>query len=339
VTDIEAFINGIPKAEIHIHVDGSIEPELMFELAKKNNLPPGFASVDEAREAYNHFTDLESFLNLYFAATKLLQDEDDFYAVMKAYLKRARQDHVIHAEIFFEPQSHTMRGVSIDVVMSGMLKALNESEKEYGMSWRLIPCFLRNFSEEEAFRTLDEIFPYRNHIHAFGLDSTEVGHPPGKFARVFRRCKELGFHIVSHAGEEGPPHYVTDTLDLLKAERIDHGVRSIEDPALVKRLVDEQIPLTVCPLSNVLLRVFPTMNDHSIKKLMDAGVCVTVNSDDPAYFGGYINANYAAVQRAFDLSKDDIVKLARNSFVASFITEEERTAFLARIDAYAAQFV
>ncbi len=331
----EAFVRGIPKAELHLHIEGSLEPEMMFEMAGKHGVRLKFDTVEALRQAYQ-FDDLQSFLDLYYAGAGVLRDEEDFYQLTRAYLRRARADGVVHAEIFFDPQTHTARGVPFDAVVNGIHRALDGGRQVFGITSRLILCFLRHLSEEDAFVTLREALSHRDQIAAVGLDSSEAGHPPSKFARVYALARAAGLAAVAHAGEEGPPSYIREALDLLKVRRIDHGVRSEEDAALCRRLVDEQVPLTVCPLSNVKLRVFPRMKDHNLKRLLDMGLCVTVNSDDPAYFGGYVGENYLAVSRALGLGRDDIVQLARNSFRASFLTEPEKQSWLGAVDHYAA---
>ncbi len=322
----------LPKAELHIHIEGSLEPELMFALAQRNHVKLPYASVEALREAYA-FTNLQSFLDIYYAGASVLLREDDFFDMAWAYFQRAYADRVIHAEIFFDPQTHTARGVDIGVVIGGLRRACEWAQAELGMSSRLILCFLRHLSEEEAFATLEAALPYRQHFIGVGLDSSEVGHPPEKFSRVFARCRELGLRIVAHAGEEGPPAYVWSALNELKAERIDHGVRSLDDPALVAELARRRTPLTVCPLSNLKLCVVKDLREHPMKRLLDAGLCATVNTDDPAYFGGYLNANFTQTVEALGLSRDEVITLARNSFDASFIDEDTRRRYLARVDA------
>ncbi len=332
---IAEFIRKLPKAELHLHIEGSLEPELTFELAKKHGVAPKYPSVEALRAAYD-FSDLQSFLDLYYAGADVLRDEDDFHALTIAYLRRAHADGVVHAEIFFDPQTHTSRGVALETVLNGILRALQQGEREFGISYRLIPCFLRHLSAEDAMRTLEELLPHKRHFAAVGLDSSERGHPPSKFAAVFDRARREGLLTVAHAGEEGPPEYIVEALDLLKVSRIDHGVRCEEDPALVERLARERIPLTVCPLSNVKLCVYKRIEDHDLKRLLDRGLKVTVNSDDPSYFGGYVLDNYLAVQRGLNLSKADIAQLARNSIEASFLDAPAKSRWLAQIDALAA---
>ncbi len=324
--------SALPKAELHIHIEGSLEPELIFALAQRNGVALPYASVDALRQAYA-FTDLQSFLDIYYAGASVLLQEADFFDMAWAYLQRAHADHVVHAEIFFDPQTHTARGVDIGVVIAGLKRACDRAHDEFGMTSALILCFLRHLSEADAFATLEAALPHRAHVIGVGLDSSEVGHPPSKFSRVFARCRELGLRIVAHAGEEGPPPYIWEALNDLKAERIDHGVRSLDDPALVAELARRRTPLTVCPLSNLKLCVVNDLRDHPMKKLLDAGLCATVNSDDPAYFGGYLNANFVQTVEALNLSRDDVIALARNSFEASFIDSATRQRHLARLEA------
>ena len=315
---LHALLRAMPKAELHIHIEGSLEPELMFELAARNGVALPYPGVEALRAAYA-FTDLQSFLDIYYAGAGVLLHEADFYAMAMAYFRRAAADNVVHAELFFDPQTHTERGVPIASVIAGLSRACKTAERELGVSGALILCFLRHLSEAAAFATLDDALPLREHFIGVGLDSSERGHPPEKFARVFARCRELGLHRVAHAGEEGPPAYIRSALDDLHVERIDHGVRCVEDPALVARLAAERMPLTVCPLSNVKLCVYPTMADHRLAEMLDAGLCATVNSDDPAYFGGYINQNFIAAFEALpQLGVRHAHRLASNSFEASF---------------------
>ena len=329
--DLTTLIQKIPKAELHLHIEGTLEPELMMALAQRNDVDIPYASVDEIRDAYE-FSDLQSFLDIYYAGAQVLIEEQDFYDLTWAYLERAAKDNVRHVEIFFDPQTHTERGVSFETVVDGIYRALQDGESKLGITFELIMCFLRHLSAADAQATLELALPHKARIRAVGLDSSEVGHPPAKFVEVFDRAREAGFLTVAHAGEEGPPDYIHEALDLLKVERIDHGVRSLEDPALVERLAKDQTPLTVCPLSNVKLRVFDTLEEHNLKKLMDAGLCATINSDDPAYFGGYIGENFVQTQQALQLSADEIVTLAKNSFVASFLTDKDKNRHIAEID-------
>ncbi|ODU31349.1 adenosine deaminase, partial [Sphingopyxis sp. SCN 67-31] len=311
--DRAAFIAALPKAELHLHIEGSLEPELMFELAQRNGIAIPFATVDDVRAAYA-FSNLQDFLDIYYQGMGVLQTEQDFYDLTAAYLARAHADGVRHSEIFFDPQGHTARGIPFATVIGGITRALDDAQARCDMSSRLIMCFLRHLSEEEAEATLDEAYPWLDRIDGVGLDSSEVGHPPAKFQRVFARARNLGLRLVAHAGEEGPPEYVRQALDLLGVDRIDHGNRSLEDEALVARLADDAMCLTVCPLSNLKLCVVDDMTAHPLKTMLDAGLLATVNSDDPSYFGGYVNANYTAVADALDLSRDELVTLARNSF-------------------------
>jgi len=332
---IEDFIRGIPKAELHLHIEGTLEPELMFALAARHGVNLPYASVEELRAAYQ-FDDLQSFLDLYYAGAAVLRDEEDFHALTIAYLKRAHADGVVHVEIFFDPQTHTDRGIAFATAFNGIRRALADGERDFGITHRLILCFLRHLSAEAAMQTLEQALPYKDSIAAVGLDSSERGHPPGKFEAVFARARSEGFLTVAHAGEEGPPAYIVEALDVLKVARIDHGVRCEEDPALVERLARTRVPLTVCPLSNVKLRVYQRIEDHNLKRLLDRGLCVTVNSDDPAYFGGYVGANFIAVQRGLDLSKADIRALAENSIEASFLPPGKKEMWLGKIDSFAA---
>lgn len=332
------FIRSLPKAELHLHIEGTLEPELMFSLAQRNGVHLPYATVDALRAAYD-FSNLQSFLDLYYAGAAVLQNEQDFYDLTMAYVQRALADEVRHAELFFDPQTHTARGVSLATVFSGIARALREARAGQGFSARLILCFLRHLSEDEALETLDAALPLREQYAdlwtGVGLDSGELGNPPEKFARVFSRARALGFHVVAHAGEEGPPAYVRSALEVLKVERIDHGVRAEEDPTLVEQLVHAQIPLTVCPLSNLKLRVVHDLREHNLARLLRAGVCVTVNSDDPAYFGGYMNSNFMATAEALQLSRDEVVQLARNAFTAAFVPAAQKQQWLDELQVYA----
>jgi adenine deaminase len=323
------LLQAMPKAELHIHIEGSLEPELIFELAQRNRVSLPYASVEALRQAYA-FTDLQSFLDIYYAGASVLLTEQDFYDMTMAYLERAAADNVRHAEIFFDPQTHTARGVPFKTVIDGIWRACQDGP----ISATLIMCFLRHLSEEEAIATLEEAQPFRDKLIGVGLDSSEVGHPPEKFARVFERARNLGLHLVAHAGEEGPPAYIESALDVLNVDRIDHGVRCLEDPALVERLAREQMALTVCPLSNIKLRVFDVMGDSNLRRLLDAGLVATVNSDDPAYFGGYVNDNYLAAFDALPLDAGHARQLAKNSFAAAFLEPERKRAYLAEVDAF-----
>jgi adenosine deaminase len=320
---LEELIRTIPKAELHIHIEGSLEPELMFELARRNGVTLRYRSVEDLRHAYQ-FTDLQSFLDIYYEGAQVLRQERDFYQMTMAYLRRAAADNVRHAEIFFDPQSHTGRGIAFATVIDGISAALRDGP----ISTRLILCFLRHLSAESAMRTLEEALPFKDRIVAVGLDSSETGYPPSKFGAVFARARREGFLAVAHAGEEGPPSYIREALDVLGVSRIDHGVRCLEDPRLVEELAARRIPLTVCPLSNVKLRVFPSMKDHNLRTLLQHGIVATINSDDPAYFGGYVVDNYLAAASALALTEDEIRQLARNSFEASFLSPAEKEAYL-----------
>ena len=330
--NVRALLRAMPKAELHIHIEGSLEPELIFALARRNGVTLPYPSVAALRAAYE-FTDLQSFLDIYYAGASVLLKEQDFYDMAMAYFERAAADHVVHAELFFDPQTHTDRGVPIAHVIEGLSRACAQAGKVYGIDASLILCFLRHLTEDAAFATLEEAMPHRHQFIGVGLDSGERGNPPEKFARVFARAGELGLHRVAHAGEEGPAAYIEAALDVLHAERIDHGVRCLENPALVSRLARERIPLTVCPLSNVKLRVFPDLPRHPLKALLDAGICATVNSDDPAYFGGYIDRNFEAAFDALPLGAPAAYTLARNSFEASLVGEEQKCAWIAMLDA------
>ncbi|MFB3088164.1 MAG: adenosine deaminase [Acidiferrobacterales bacterium] len=332
---MKSFIKGLPKAELHIHIEGSLEPELMFELAARNNISLPFGSIEEVRKAYN-FSDLQSFLNIYYAGAGVLIKEQDFYDMTWAYLKKAHAQNVRHTEIFFDPQTHTNRGVPFETAINGVHAALVDAEHELELSSKLIMCFLRHLSAAAAAETLEQALPFKDWIVAVGLDSAEVGHPPEKFTTVFDRARALGFRTVAHAGEEGPPEYIWQALDLLKVSRIDHGVRCVEDTRLVERLAAEQTPLTVCPLSNVKLRVFDSIEQHNLKELLGLGLCATVNSDDPAYFGGYMTENFLAVQQALALDRDELQRLVRNSFEAAFLDQAERQRFIQELDSYVA---
>lgn len=330
--ELHALLRRMPKAELHMHIEGSLEPELIFALARRNGVALPYASVEALRAAYA-FSDLQSFLDIYYAGASVLRTEADFFDMAQAYLQRAHADGVVHAEIFFDPQTHTARGVPMAAVIGGLSRACDEAQRQQGLSAKLILCFLRHLSEEDALTTLQEALPYRQHFIGVGLDSSEKGHPPEKFARVFARCRELGLQVVAHAGEEGPPAYVWGALDALQVQRIDHGVQAVHDAALMQRLARERMPLTVCPLSNVKLRVFDSLAQHNLKMLLDAGLCVTLNSDDPAYFGGYLLDNFTQTFDALGLGVAEAYTLARNSFEASFISEPQRQRHIAALDA------
>ena len=328
---MESFIRGLPKAELHVHIEGTLEPEMMFELAGRNGIDLPYESVEEVRAAYQ-FEDLQSFLDIYYAGAAVLLTEDDFAELMAAYLSRAAADGVRHAEIFFDPQSHTERGVDFGVVIRGFARAQQLAAPVVTSS--LILCFLRHLTAQAALEVLDQAMPYIEHIEGVGLDSGEQGNPPELFAEPYRRAIEAGLRPVVHAGEEGPPAYIWSALDVLGAERIDHGVSATRDLALVERLAADQIPLTMCPLSNVKLHVFSDLRDHNLKQLMDAGVVVTVNSDDPSYFGGYVGANYLAIADALDLTRDDLATLARNSIEATFLPDHRKSALRQELALY-----
>lgn len=332
---MQDFIDRLPKAELHVHIEGTLEPELMFQLAERNAVALRYSTVEEARAAYR-FSDLQSFLDIYYEGARVLLREEDFHDLTWAYLLKARQDNVIHTEIFFDPQIHTERGVPFETVLSGIRAALDAGRKELDISSHLLLCFLRHLSADAAMSTLEQALPHRDAILGVGLDSTEVGNPPSKFASVFERARKKGFLSVAHAGEEGPPDYIWQALDVLRVSRIDHGVRCLEDGRLVERLRRDQVPLTVCPLSNVRLRVFDRIEDHNIGLLLEAGLCVSVHSDDPAYFGAYVNDNYRAVRDAHGLGRSEILRLARNSLVGSFLDDTEKRRCLADLEASAA---
>jgi adenosine deaminase len=327
------FIRGLPKAELHVHIEGTLEPELAFQLAAKHGVRLPHATVDELRRAYQ-FSDLQSFLDIYYAGADVLRDEDDFYVLTQAYVRKSHSQGVVHVEIFFDPQTHAARGVGFGTVLTGMRRALLEAERDRGMTFRLIPCILRHLSESDAMSMLAQALPHRNEIAAIGLDSSERGHPPTKFREVFARAGQAGLPAVAHAGEEGPPAYILEALDVLEVRRIDHGVRCDEDEALMERLARDRVPLTMCPLSNVKLRVFDKLESHNLKHLLERGLCVTVNSDDPAYFGGYLLENYLAVQEALALTREQLTLLARNSIEASFLAPVEKRRRLEAIEAY-----
>ena len=330
----DAFITGLPKAELHLHIEGSLEPELMFALAQRNGVTIPFQSVEEVRAAYS-FSNLQDFLDIYYAGADVLRTREDFRDLAAAYFDRACADGVVHAEIFFDPQTHTDRGVDFGTVIEGLLDGMADAQARHGVTSKLILCFLRHLSEEAAFETLAQAEPWLDRIAGVGLDSSEVGHPPSKFARVFAAAAAKGLKLVAHAGEEGPPEYVHEALDLLHVDRLDHGNRSLEDPALVARLAREGMTLTVCPLSNLKLCVVDSMDDHPIDTMLRKGLRATINSDDPAYFGGYIGANYKEAARGRSLDRDDLVTLARNSFLGSFLSNDEVAVHLARLDGYA----
>lgn len=325
---MKAFINQLPKAELHVHIEGTLEPELMFTLAQKNNIELSYKSVEEVRNAYQ-FTSLQSFLDIYYAGANVLITQSDFFDMTWAYLLTCKAQNIVHTEIFFDPQTHTKRGIPFETVVRGISQALQKGEEELGISSFLIMCFLRHLSEEEAFETLHESLPFKELIIGVGLDSSEVGHPPSKFERVFKEARNMGYTCVAHAGEEGDSSYIWEAINLLHVKRIDHGIRCDEDAHLVKFLVEKQIPLTVCPLSNTKLKAVASMDKHNVLSLLRQGVLVTLNSDDPAYFGGYLNANYEAIAEYLEVSEVELKQLARNSFHASFLDEVKKQAYLA----------
>ena len=330
------FIAGLPKAELHLHIEGSLEPEQMFEFARRNRVALPFASVEEIRAAYD-FSNLQDFLDIYYAGADVLRTEDDFREMALAYFRRAAEDSVRHAEIFFDPQTHTDRGIPFQVVADGLLAGMDEAERELGVTSKLILCFLRHLDEDAAFATLKAAEPWLDRIEGVGLDSSEVGHPPSKFERVFTAAGALGLKRVAHAGEEGPPEYVWEALDLLKIDRMDHGNRSLEDPALIRRLAAEGMTLTVCPLSNHKLCVIDDLTKHPVPEMLKQGLHVTLNSDDPAYFGGYVNKNYEAMAEHAGVTREQLVQIAKNSFEGSFLPDEDKARHIAEVDAYAAR--
>jgi adenine deaminase len=335
MNDLDAFIAGLPKAELHIHIEGSLEPELMFALARRNGVAIPFNSVEEVRAAYS-FSNLQDFLDIYYRGADVLRTEADFHDLAAAYFERAAADNVVHAEIFFDPQTHTSRGVPFHTVIRGLLSGMEEAAARQGITSRLILCFLRHLDEADAFATLEQARPWLDRIEGVGLDSSELGHPPEKFARVFEAAAELGLKRVAHAGEEGPAAYVWEALDILGIDRLDHGNRALEDEALTERLASEQMTLTVCPLSNLKLCVVSDMAEHPIDTMLRKGLRATINSDDPAYFGGYVNDNYRAAAQARGLRRKDLVTLARNSFLGAFLGEEEKQARLTQLNEYVA---
>jgi adenine deaminase len=328
---LPALLQAMPKAELHMHIEGSLEPEMIFELARRNQVPITYADVPALKAAYR-FTKLQDFLDIYHTGTTVLRTEQDFYDMAFAYLKRAAADNVVHAEIFFDTQTHVGHGLRSEVVINGLHRACVDGQEKLGVSASLIMCFLRHLSEEEAFEALEQALPLRDKIVGIGLASSELGHPPEKFAEVYARCRQLGFRLVAHAGEEGPPAFIWSALDVLKVERIDHGVQAFRDVALMQRLVKDQIPLTVCPLSNLKLQVFKSLSEHTIGKMLDAGIVATINSDDPAYFGGYINENFTQTFSALGLNAQQAYRLAHNSFEASFISASLRRQYVERLD-------
>jgi len=324
------FIKKSPKAELHLHIEGTLEPEQMFSLAKRNNVQIPFKNINEAKKAYN-FSNLESFLKIYYEGAKVLLKEKDFFELAWAYALKCKEDNIVHTEIFFDPQTHTNRGISFDIIINGIYKALKKAEKEFDLSFKIIMCFLRHLSEEEGFKILDQALVHKDKIFGVGLDSSEMGNPPKKFKKLFKKAVENNFITVAHAGEEGPPEYMWEALNLLNVKRIDHGVQCLKDEKLVEELSKNQIPLTVCPLSNIKLRVFNKLEDHNLKKMLDKKLMVMVNSDDPAYFGGYLNQNLIETQEALNLSKDEVKTLLINSFKSSFLSEEKKKEWINQI--------
>ena len=326
------LIKRLPKAELHLHIEGSLEPELMFRLSKKNNITIPYASVEEVRAAYN-FTNLQSFLDIYYAGAKVLITQDDFYDLTWDYVLKCVENNIVHTEIFFDPQTHTERGIDFATVINGIKQALDDAKKQYGITSCIIMCFLRHLSQEEAFATFEQALAFKDDIVGVGLDSSELDNPPSKFTDVFKAAKEQGFKLVAHAGEEADYSYIYEALDLLNIERIDHGVQSINSPELMQRLKDEQVPLTVCPNSNIELKVFDSYDKHNIKELLDYGLNVSVNSDDPAYFKGYMNQNFINLYENIKLSEADVIELVKNSFRSAFISDELKASYLAQVDA------
>ena len=324
------FIKKSPKAELHLHIEGTLEPELMLALAKRNNIQIPFKNINEAKEAYN-FSNLESFLKTYYEGAKVLIKEQDFFDLTWAYALKFKEDNIVHTEIFFDPQTHTDRGISFDIVINGIYKALQKAEKEFGLSFKIIMCFLRHLDEEEGFKILDQALVHKDKIYGVGLDSSEMDNPPSKFKKLFKKAEENNFITVAHAGEEGPPEYMWEALNLLNVKRIDHGIQCLKDEKLVEKLSKNQIPLTVCPLSNIKLRVFNKLEEHNLKKMLDKKLMVMINSDDPAYFGGYLNKNLIETQAALNLSKDEVKTLLVNSFKSSFLNEEQKKEWISKI--------
>ena len=324
------FIKKSPKAELHLHIEGTLEPEQMLVLAKRNNIQTPFKNIIEAKKAYN-FSNLESFLKIYYEGAKVLIKEQDFFDLTWAYALKCKEDNIVHAEIFFDPQTHTDRGISFDIVINGIYKALQKAQKEFGLSFKIIMCFLRHLDEEAGFKVLDQALAHKDKIYGVGLDSSETGNPPNKYEKLFKKAIEYDFITVAHAGEEGPPEYMWEALNLLNVKRIDHGVQCLKDKKLVEKLSENQIPLTVCPLSNIKLRVFNKLEDHNLKKMLDKKLMVMVNSDDPAYFGGYLNQNLIETQAALNLSQDEVKTLLVNSFKSSFLSEESKKEWINKI--------
>ena len=328
--NIEEFIKKSPKAELHLHIEGTLEPELMFFLAKRNNIKIPFKNIDDVKKAYN-FNNLDSFLKIYYEGAKVLIKEQDFFDLTWAYILKCKEDNIVHTEIFFDPQTHTDRGIDFDVIINGIFNALKKAEKEFGLSFRIIMCFLRHLSEDECFQILDKALAHKDKIYGVGLDSSEKGNPPKKFEKLFKKASENEFITVAHAGEEGPPEYIWEALNLLNVSRIDHGVQCLKDEKLVEILTKNQIPLTVCPLSNIKLKVFNTLEDHNLKKMLEKKLMVMVNSDDPAYFGGYLNKNFIEIQKALNLSYEEIKTLLANSFKSSFMKDTKKEEWISKI--------
>jgi len=327
MNNITEFIKKSPKAELHLHIEGTLEPELLFKLANRNNIKIPFQNINEVKAAYN-FKNLESFLNIFYQGSKVLIKEQDFFDLTWAYILKCKEDNIVHTEIFFDPQTHVNRGVNFDLVINGIYKAFQKANKEFGITFKIIMCFLRHLDENSAFKILDQALAHKDKIIGVGLDSSEIGHPPKKFERVFKKAIESGLLTVAHAGEEGPPEYIWEAINLLNVKRIDHGVQCLQDERLVQKLQDEQIPLTVCPLSNIKLRVFHTLKEHNLKKMLNKNLMIMINSDDPAYFGGYLNENLIKCQTALNLTMSDVKTLLINSFKSSFLNEEEKRKWI-----------
>ncbi|MBK6902979.1 MAG: adenosine deaminase [Saprospirales bacterium] len=333
LSPIDKFIEGMPKAELHLHIEGTFEPEMMFQIAKRNGRILPYRSVEDLKDAYR-FNNLQEFLNIYYTGAELLIEELDFYELTYAYLERVHAQNVVHVEVFFDPQTHTDRGVSFDTVIKGIHRALEDGQQKLGITFKMIMCFLRHLPEESAFKTLEQALPYKHMISGVGLDSSELGNPPSKFKNVFEKARKEGFLALAHAGEEGPAEYIWEALDLLHVVRIDHGNRCLDDQKLVKELAKRKIPLTLCPLSNVALKVVKDLSQYPIIEMTRRGLLITVNSDDPAYFGGYLNENFFALAKALFLSKTDLARLAKNSFQASFLEESEKKKWIAKVEEY-----
>ena len=327
---LKEFIKKSPKAELHLHIEGTLEPELMFSLAKRNNIKIPFKNIDDVKKAYN-FNNLDSFLKIYYEGAKVLIKEQDFFDLTWAYILKCKEDNIVHTEIFFDPQTHTDRGIDFDVVINGIFNALKKAEKDFGLSFKIIMCFLRHLSEDECFQILDKALSHKDKIYGVGLDSSEKGNPPKKFEKLFKKALENEFITVAHAGEEGPPEYIWEALNLLNVSRIDHGVQCLKDEKLVEILTKNQIPLTVCPLSNIKLKVFNTLEDHNLKKMLEKKLMVMVNSDDPAYFGGYLNKNFIEIQKALNLSYEEVKTLLANSFKSSFMKDTKKEEWISKI--------